>query len=155
MLDKGVTDELDGLGMSLAQIASNVRLFGAKGDNITDDSTAFQNTINAAASNGIKKVIARGTFYLNAVINLASDNDYDFKGATFIPGPNVTSYLFLGTNIQNVNIKAGSYKIDNRSSQTTLPTGTYSTFTAFQFNTCTNVHVERSNFYNLWTCVNL
>lgn len=142
------------IAAQLAQIATNVRLFGAKGDNVTDDSTAFQNAINAAATNGIKKVIARGTFYINSVINLASDIDYDFKGATFIPGPAVASYLFLGTNISNVNVKAGSYKIDGRSATTTLPTGTYSAFAAFQFNQCSNVHVERSNFYNLWTCIN-
>jgi polygalacturonase len=50
-------DNFQLIDASLADIATNVKSFGAKGDGVTDDSPAIQLALDYAYSNGIRTVL--------------------------------------------------------------------------------------------------
>lgn len=60
-------EELDAVSAQLADIAINVKSFGAKGDGITDDSTAIQNAINSL-TNGGTVLFPVGSYLVNTAL---------------------------------------------------------------------------------------
>lgn len=64
-----IEDELTRLGTQLAEIAINIKSFGAKGDEFTDDSDSINDAIQYAYKNKIFNVfVPEGTYILNKPI---------------------------------------------------------------------------------------
>jgi hypothetical protein len=62
------TDNYNKIDSSLADIATNVKSFGAKGDGITDDTTAIQNAINSL-TNGGRILFPAGTYLISKSVS--------------------------------------------------------------------------------------
>src|SRR5581483_1509822 len=76
----GVAHNSDGT-LNSVQSVYNVKDYGAKGDGTTDDTTAIQNAINAAATNG------RGTvFFPSAHYLISSTLTVDHDSITLLGG---------------------------------------------------------------------
>ena len=91
----------------------NVQWFGAKGDNLINDTTAIQNTINFASSFGYSVFIPSGTYLVDSVSlrsNVSIFGERDLSVLQLLNDP--ASYIFLidtqngstTNNIQNVRI---------------------------------------------------
>lgn len=129
----GGTDEIDvtkllnyeeQIATPMAQIATNVKSFGAKGDGVTDDTTAIQNAINSLSNGGVLYIPA-GTYVISNTLTIT--NNY-----TVIKGNGLTTVLsFKGsgkaislghsdysTTIENIKLK--DFHLDGGNS----PTGT-------------------------------
>lgn len=65
-------DRLNDTDAHLAEIAINVKIFGAKGDGVTDDTTAIQNAINSL-SNGGRILFPIGTYLISSPITLKTN----------------------------------------------------------------------------------
>jgi hypothetical protein len=61
---------MDAVQTSLADIAYNVKAYGAKGDGITDDTIAIQNAINAALNNGGDVFFPKGYYRVTQPIKV-------------------------------------------------------------------------------------
>lgn len=64
--DLGESKRIDNLSAELAENVTNVKYFGAKGDGITDDTSAFEAAINS----GKAVYVPPGTYYLGACIDI-------------------------------------------------------------------------------------
>lgn len=64
-----IVDRTSGIKLSdsLAQIVTNVKKFGAKGDGVTDDTTSIQNAINSL-TNGGTVFFPSGTYIVNTLV---------------------------------------------------------------------------------------
>jgi hypothetical protein len=60
----GIASQVESLSSSLAQIATNVKKFGAKGDGVTDDTIAIQNALNE----GGNIFFPKGTYLVNSLV---------------------------------------------------------------------------------------
>src|SRR5688572_23893731 len=76
-VDQGLKQEVDSLSSQLAQMATNVKSFGAVGDGNSDDSNAIQNAIDQVASRG------------GGVIEFSEGKDYLISKQFLIPS-NIT-----------------------------------------------------------------
>jgi Pectate lyase superfamily protein len=92
----------------------SVKDFGAVGDGVTNDVTAFQNAINAAQTNGLTVFIPAGNYLLNNTITVKSGvaltgqswcPDNVNTGAVFICRNNLQFVMEANSNISNVNFK--------------------------------------------------
>lgn len=98
----------------LSDIAINVKSqYGAKGDGVTDDSTAIQNAVNNLPSIGGKLIFSDDTFLINSNIN------FNGKNIDIITGPNTT---FTGTGTMPTNITNANHQI-RRHYEVTTPSG--------------------------------
>ena len=60
--------DFNGQGLTNTSVAIDVRAFGAKGDGITDDTSAFQAAITAAATTGRRLFVGVGTWLISTLI---------------------------------------------------------------------------------------
>lgn len=143
--------------MSLQQISytqirggfPSVKDFGAVGDGVTDDATAIQAAVTAAA--GTKLFFPAGTYLIGTTINLVSNVYIDFGQAAIIV--KATDYCFLGTSITGTTLSGGSFTPDPSIVNSVHPTGTYGSTCVAYFLNCTNCHVTKivsaSNFFGV------
>lgn len=120
----------------------NVKTYGgAKGDGVTDDTTAIQNTINAASSAGGSKVFVPPGTYMCRPLNLATGVEFWGAGQGTVlkmvaNGPN--DNLFKMQSVTD--IVGGNFVLDgNKANQTQTQYGFYS-------GGC-----RRIRFQNVWT----
>jgi len=66
--DPGIQAIVNGHTSQLADIATNIKTFGAKGDGITDDTQSFKNAIAYAITNKTSLLIPNGTFKIDSAI---------------------------------------------------------------------------------------
>lgn len=133
----------------------NVRDFGAVGDGVTNDSTAFQNAIDAmsSAESGVLTV-PPGTFYIGTSLNLASNLQVigAGKGVTTLKGapritPNgntVSSNILTGTSVTKVVLKDMTF--DGGIYGPTYLAGNGPALALVDFETSTNITVENCDF---------
>jgi hypothetical protein len=102
----------------------SVKDFGAVGDGVADDTTAFNAAVTAASG---KTLVAQGTFKVSSSINLLSNSSYLFDGATFVPAGAVAFELMSIVGRQNVTVRGGSITAVPGTSPASPvhPTGTY------------------------------
>jgi hypothetical protein len=74
-------DRLDDLSSSLAQIATNVKSFGAKGDGVTNDTAAVQSALNYCADNGNVLFFPKGDYLINSSLVLKANKTYKIVGS--------------------------------------------------------------------------
>ena len=132
--------------------------FGATGDGVTDDATAIQAAVTAAA--GTKLFFPAGTYLIGTTINLVSDVFIDFGQASIII--KATDWGFLGTSITGTTLSGGSFTPDPSIVNSVHPTGTYGATCVAEYLGCTNCHVTKIvsasnfigvlNFYNSSDC---
>lgn len=132
----------------------NVRDFGAVGNGVTDDSTAFQNAIDAIASaeSGVL-MVPPGTFYIGTSLDLASNIQIvgAGKGITTLKGaprttPNgatVSSNILTGDSLTNVVLKDMTF--DGGIYGPSYTAGNGPPLALVDFESCTNVTVENCN----------
>ncbi len=84
----------------------DVRAFGAKGDGITDDSSAIQDAIDSLAPSGGTVYIPKGTFVVNSFIRLSMSN-------VILEGSGKSTVLKLGNNRNHPVIVIGDYSAEN------------------------------------------
>jgi polygalacturonase len=105
------------LNFTLAAKTFNVLDFGAKGDGVTLDTVAIQETIDAAAANGGQVVIPYGRSFLVSTLNLKSGIDFHLRGRLII-STNQADYssdgVIMASNAANLKI-TGSGSINGRS----------------------------------------
>jgi hypothetical protein len=99
--DATLESELSQISSSLAEIAINVKSFGAKGDGLTDDTNPIQNALNSGA--GIV-LLPKGTYKITQSLTLPSNTT--MVGA----GRNRTIIIQFTNNIPIVDIGSGQYK---------------------------------------------
>jgi len=131
----------------LADIAINVKSFGAKGDGITDDTANIQKALDS----GRVVRVPKGTYMINAITSLrmSSNQTLDFEdGAEFVAIPNsAPSYTVLLIDGKE-NIKIINAKIKG---ERTVHTGTTGEWGAcVRIISSVNVLIERSVFSDSW-----
>ncbi|CEN94052.1 MAG: hypothetical protein KIB00_14680 [Paeniclostridium sordellii] len=86
----------------------NIKEFGAKPNDMIDDSDAIQNAINNCKKNG-KVVIPNGTFLIKKPIYLKSNISIELSSHSVILGSDDLNSkpMFLGENISNISIEGG------------------------------------------------
>lgn len=108
MLDTDVQNKLSGYDTSLAQIATNVKIKGAKGDGVTDDSVAIQAAIDSIKNTGGTIYFPAGSYLVNQPLNVTNiRNSLIFAGqnsASTIIG-NTSSIIFDTTGSQKVRFR--------------------------------------------------
>jgi hypothetical protein len=102
-----LSGRLDDLSSSLAQIATNVKTLGAKGDGVTDDTVALQSAFDQKG----RVYIPDGNYLVNTtstvVLRISSDTEIIFsKNAKITLAPNSldTVFIFHISNVDNVKI---------------------------------------------------
>jgi len=156
--DLAYEDYISPGGVSVSGIQPvDVRAYGATSDATTsagtDSSAGFQAAINDATSGSV--VLAAGNYRINSAVNLKANITYDFRGATFYGGTLTNTWLFRGNATDNITVIGGRYMSSaSYSSTTTIPTGTYTDFVAFQFDNCSNVKVYGGEYYGMWGVLN-
>ena len=121
-------DRLNASDARLADIAYNVKAFGAVGDGVTDDTTAIKNAIAAAGAKGGRVRFPAGTFIYSSYMQPPSNITIEgVKGATVIkmkPDVLPTFGFFNVGNINNVvvrDIKFVGNKVDPTTPGTAEP----------------------------------
>jgi hypothetical protein len=69
------------LESQLAQIVTNVKIFGAKGDGTTDDTTAIQSALDYCSTNGLTLFFPNGEYKINSSLVLKGGRTYKIIGA--------------------------------------------------------------------------
>lgn len=138
-VSNGAITTLDGkvnaLSAQLSQMATNVKLFGAKGDGVTDDTKAFNDAINSLPNGGVV-IVPYGLTYMIQGWVTGSVNDHPTGGVLLksnitmimhgvtlkvIPN-NKDHYTCLNiSNCQNVKIVGGTL-LGERTQHTNSPT---------------------------------
>jgi len=120
----GVTYTPTGTGAVATTVQAKLRQtvsvldFGATGNGTTDDTTSFQNAVNAAI--GGRLIVPPGTYKLGT-ISLLSNSEYDFGEAIFYPTAATSdTWLFQVVGKTNVKIRGGVFSIASYT-----PAGTY------------------------------
>lgn len=101
-----VDTQMSSVNEQLADIMTDVKTYGAKGDGITDDTTAIQNAINSL-TNGGTLFFPAGTYILSTGINLKSNIHLKgTKGTILKVADSCTGYygLLNIVSVQNVTI---------------------------------------------------
>lgn len=96
---------VDGIDSQLADIAINVKQFGAKGDGITDDAIAINAFIAANVNNKYILLFSKGTFNLKTHVVFGSNATIIIQKSAFL---NVLDTIQL---VFNCNIEIGKYKV--------------------------------------------
>jgi hypothetical protein len=96
-LPSDVSGQLTTIASQLADIATNVKTFGAKGDGITDDTTAIQNAINYAIQNKKHVLVPTGNYVISdtLVFNYTSTAYSSFDNGFIFGGDVTTKTVFL------------------------------------------------------------
>lgn len=84
---------------------ADVMAYGAVGDGSTDDTTAINNAIAGAGTNGTVFAPAGKTFKITATIAVTASVNFDFSGSTIKKATTMTSYLMTVSGSVTVNIK--------------------------------------------------
>lgn len=92
------------------QAVYNVKNYGAKGDNATDDAAAFQAAHDAAPAGSTIKVPGGFTYRLASTINITKSLIWDMRGATIRRSAGVVMLEFKGTVGEDVNLTADAAK---------------------------------------------
>jgi hypothetical protein len=100
------------LSNSLAQIATNIKNFGAVGDGVTDDTNAFQSAVNDANSKGVPVFLPPGNYLLSRSINNVLSILGTYNKTTITLAPNFTKTSYAGLSqfcFTNPNFTNGGY----------------------------------------------
>ena len=78
-------DRLNEIDLQLAQVAINVKDFGAKGDGVTDDTKAIQDALDSMGNTSILTSDKGKTFLVTKPLNVKFDNiNIDFNGSCIV-----------------------------------------------------------------------
>jgi hypothetical protein len=131
---ENVTDQFTSVSAQLADIVTNVKSFGAKGDGVTDDTTAFSQAIDAAGIGG-KIFVPKGSYVSNrlflldsqSIFGVGAESKIKFK-SQHISSPSGFGGVINAKGNSSVNIKNvhvyDLYIDGNRSNITTPNPGT-------------------------------
>jgi parallel beta-helix repeat protein len=131
----------------------NVKDYGAVGDGATDDATAYQNALNAAATGEKCVVIPEGTYIIGTTLTI--DDDVTFRGIGWgsilkakstLPGAILTNKNHHPGQNQYVTI-SDLYLDGNK---TARATGYCLHFNNLQWSRITNVKIENSPSYGIY-----
>jgi hypothetical protein len=118
---------LDTVDSQLADIMTNVKNFGAKGDGTSDDTAAFQNAINYINTSGLRTFqIPKGRYKITQALHIPSSIRIvgDGKGVSILDFQGVSNSLAVGSsNIQTIGAGAN---FNNNTNTFTLSTGSLS-----------------------------
>lgn len=117
-------------GGSASSVFVNVKDFGAKGNNSTDDAAAIQSAIDSIKTSGGTVFFPSGTYLIGAIIRFYSNQHLLFdRNAVLKGGSSSINALLLGyvnsaaggyTGLQNVIIEGGTFERGSAASSTTL-----------------------------------
>ena len=97
--------EMDDLQKSVFFV--NVESFGAKGDGVTDDTSAIRSAIEYAVNNKLNKVVFNKGTYLISSIDIPSFICIEMQSGTNIVTNSETEFAFNCNNVTNVVISGG------------------------------------------------
>lgn len=164
-----IGENITNIKSQLADIVTNVKTFGAKGDGVTDDAPALRNAVNYLASKGGGKLlIPEGNYLLASYDPSIELNNYwicklsdyitiEGKGelSCFKVADNINSTItdgssgvsvFLSNNRSYVTLR--NFKVDCNGTNNTVPQGVTRTFYGVKFSTGSNCTVENTHWEN-------
>ena len=130
----------------LGNIAINVDSFGAKGDGVTDDTTAIQSAIDSL-TNGGTVTLTRGKTYIVRKLSAASNVSFNLNGSTLKQKSNVpiyTNVIDVGDKGLVTNFKVYNGKIDGNKENQTVEFYRYGIYTLM----CDGVIMEDLEIFN-------
>ena len=139
-------DKIGSFDTQLADIAINVKKFGAKGDGVTDDTISIQTAMDELINGGVL-LIPEGTFIVSS-INIPFDN-------ITIMGSGIESTIIKSNGLVNQtplynikgNVKLMNFTIDGNGKIMPTPTAGDGAFCLSVYN-CSNIKIDNVKFKN-------
>jgi hypothetical protein len=134
-------DEVDSVTTSLADIATTVKSYGAKGDMTTDDTTFIQNAVNDVSAQGGGTVYLMRKHLINGTISVPSNITIKSLTQTTIKSTSTNAVFSFQANADNVGIEGVKWDYGS----------TNSNYAIYVYENVTNIKLKNlkfKNFYN-------